>query len=175
MSNALLSPSNGNARLLGQYSRETEREKTENKREPQRTKDPKFKSLILHSLCQCCSLFFVSLTFTLCLSTRSCQWWCYRGLSRTWHGEFGHLLFTEASRASIEKNNQIILGWRYYNIYIYALTDAFIQSDLQCIQVIHVLSVCVFPGNRTHNLCAANAMLYHWATGTQSPLGINLL
>ncbi len=31
----------------------------------------------------------------------------------------------------------------------------------------HVLSVCVFPGNRTHNLCAANTMLYHWATGTQ--------
>ncbi len=37
------------------------------------------------------------------------------------------------------------------------LADAFIQSDLQCIQVIHFL--CVFPGNRTHNLCAANAML----------------
>ncbi len=32
------------------------------------------------------------------------------------------------------------------------LADAFIQSDLQCIQVIHVLSLCVFPGNRTHNL-----------------------
>ncbi len=30
-----------------------------------------------------------------------------------------------------------------------------------------VLSVCVFPGNRTHNLCAANVMLYHWATGTR--------
>ncbi len=29
------------------------------------------------------------------------------------------------------------------------LADAFIQLDLQCIQVIH----CVFPGNRTHNLC----------------------
>ncbi len=29
------------------------------------------------------------------------------------------------------------------------------------------LSVHAFPGNRTHNLCAANAMLYHWATGTQ--------
>ncbi len=29
------------------------------------------------------------------------------------------------------------------------------------------LSVCVFPGNWTHDLfCAANAMLYHWATGT---------
>ncbi len=46
------------------------------------------------------------------------------------------------------------------------LADAFIQSDLQCIQVIHFfLSVRVFPGNRTHNLCAANTMLYHWATG----------
>ncbi len=46
------------------------------------------------------------------------------------------------------------------------LSDAFIQSNLQSIQVIHLLSVHVFPGNRTHNLCAANAMLYHWATGT---------
>ncbi len=27
------------------------------------------------------------------------------------------------------------------------LADAFIQSDLQCIQVIHILSVCVFPRN----------------------------
>ncbi len=44
------------------------------------------------------------------------------------------------------------------------LADAFIQSDLQCIQVIHLLSVHVFPGNWTHNLCAADAMLYHWAT-----------
>ncbi len=49
--------------------------------------------------------------------------------------------------------------------YMY-LADAFIQSDLQCIQAIHFLSVHVFPGNRTHNLCVANAMLYHWATGT---------
>ncbi len=38
------------------------------------------------------------------------------------------------------------------------LLDAFIQSDLQCIQAIHFfLSVCVFPGNWTHNLCAAKA------------------
>ncbi len=28
------------------------------------------------------------------------------------------------------------------------------------------LSVHVFPGNRTHKLCAANAMLYHWVTVT---------
>ncbi len=58
-----------------------------------------------------------------------------------------------------------------FHIIVYAfmhLADAFIQSDLQCIQVIHLLSVCVFPGNWTHNLCAANTMLYHWATGTCS-------
>ncbi len=42
------------------------------------------------------------------------------------------------------------------------LADAFIQSDLQSIQD----KKNVFPGNQTHNLCAANAMLYHWATGT---------
>ncbi len=46
------------------------------------------------------------------------------------------------------------------------LADAFIQRDLQCIQAIHLLSVCVFPGDWTHDLCAANAMLYHWATWT---------
>ncbi len=39
------------------------------------------------------------------------------------------------------------------------LADAFIQSDLQCIQAMHFLSVCVFPGNRIHNLYTANAML----------------
>ncbi len=41
--------------------------------------------------------------------------------------------------------------------------DAFIQSDSG---YTFLLSVSVFPGNWTHNLCAANAMLYHWATGT---------
>ncbi len=33
------------------------------------------------------------------------------------------------------------------------LADAFIQSDLQCIQAVQIiLSVSVFPGNQTHNL-----------------------
>ncbi len=32
------------------------------------------------------------------------------------------------------------------------LADAFIQSDLQCIRATHFLSLCVFPGNWTHNL-----------------------
>ncbi len=39
------------------------------------------------------------------------------------------------------------------------LADAFIQSNLQYIQVIHLYCQYVCPGNRTHNLCAANAML----------------
>ncbi len=33
------------------------------------------------------------------------------------------------------------------------------------IHVIHLYCQYVFPGNRTHNLCTANAMLHHWATG----------
>ncbi len=52
-------------------------------------------------------------------------------------------------------------------IYIYALSRCFYPKRL----TVHsgytfVLSVCVFPGNQTHNLCAVNAMLYHWATGS---------
>ncbi len=52
--------------------------------------------------------------------------------------------------------------WTIYIFFFYIfmhLADAFIQSDLQCIQAIHFLSVRVFPRNRTHNLCAANSML----------------
>ncbi len=43
------------------------------------------------------------------------------------------------------------------------LADAFIQSDLQCIQVtvFTILSALAFPGNRTHDLGVASAMLYH--------------
>ncbi len=43
------------------------------------------------------------------------------------------------------------------------LADAFIQSDLHCIQVtvLHFLSALAFPGNQTHDLGVASAMLYH--------------
>ncbi len=52
------------------------------------------------------------------------------------------------------------------SIYMFKhLADAFIQSDLQCIQAIHFLTVCVFPGIEPTTFCAAKAMLYHWATG----------
>ncbi len=48
------------------------------------------------------------------------------------------------------------------------LADAFIQSDLQCIQAIHFfffISMCSL-GIEPTTFCAANAMLYHWTTGT---------
>ncbi len=42
------------------------------------------------------------------------------------------------------------------------LADAFIQSDLHCIQVTvsTFVSGLAFPGNRTHDLGVASAMLY---------------
>ncbi len=61
-----------------------------------------------------------------------------------------------------------IVRWHTFTFTFMHLADAFIQSDLQYVRsgYTFVLSVHVFPGNRTHNLCAANAMLNHWATGT---------
>ncbi len=44
------------------------------------------------------------------------------------------------------------------------LADAFIQSDLQCIQVIHFCQCVCSLGIEPTTFCAANAMLYHWAT-----------
>ncbi len=43
------------------------------------------------------------------------------------------------------------------------LADAFIQSDLHCIQVtvFYILSALAFPMNRTHDIGVASAMLYH--------------
>ncbi len=83
-----------------------------------------------------------------------------------------NLKYIKVSLFEINSKKKITFS-RYYIfldvpvcIYIFTFTfmhlaDAFIQSDLQCIQVIHLLSVYVFPGNLTHDLCAANAMLYH--------------
>ncbi len=47
------------------------------------------------------------------------------------------------------------------------LADAFIQSDLHCIQVtvfFYILSALAFPGNRTHDLGVASACSTIWAT-----------
>ncbi len=45
------------------------------------------------------------------------------------------------------------------------LADAFIQSDLQCTQAIHFLHYVCSLGIEPTTFCAANTMLYHWATG----------
>ncbi len=49
--------------------------------------------------------------------------------------------------------------WKWLQFHLH-LADASIQSGLQCIQVIHFLSVYVFPGNWTHTLlcCWRNAL-----------------
>ncbi len=47
------------------------------------------------------------------------------------------------------------------------LADAFIQSKLQCIQAIYIFVSMYVPWELNPQFfCAANAMLYHWATGT---------
>ncbi len=45
------------------------------------------------------------------------------------------------------------------------LSDAFIQSDLYNSGYTFVLSVYVFPGNRTHNICVTNARGIRHARG----------
>ncbi len=51
------------------------------------------------------------------------------------------------------------------------LADAFIQSDLHCIQVtvFTFLSALAFHGNRTHDLGVANAMLYQLSYRKATP------
>ncbi len=46
-------------------------------------------------------------------------------------------------------------------IYIYAFSRRFYPKRLTGYTCFYQY---VFPGNRTHNLCAANTMLYRWAT-----------
>ncbi len=47
------------------------------------------------------------------------------------------------------------------------LADAFIQSNLQCIQVIHFCQYMCSLGIEPTTFCAANTMLYHWTTQEQ--------
>ncbi len=66
---------------------------------------------------------------------------------------------TKSTKKNHKNIYSIYLCYNTLLTFIYIYIYAFIQRDLQCIQVIHVLSVHVFTGNRTHNLCAAKAML----------------
>ncbi len=51
-------------------------------------------------------------------------------------------------------------------IYIYAFSRRFYLKRLQCIQAIHFCQYVCPLGIELTTFCAANAMLYHWATGT---------
>ncbi len=55
------------------------------------------------------------------------------------------------------------------------LPDAFIQSDLKWIQAIHFCQCVCSLGIEPTTFCAANAMLYHWATETQIHVDKNVL
>ncbi len=59
--------------------------------------------------------------------------------------EFNQALFTEL-----------------FSFYIYAFSRRFYPKRLTVHSGYTLFLVHVFPGNWTHNLCAANAMLYHW-------------
>ncbi len=58
-------------------------------------------------------------------------------------------------------------------IYIYAFSTCFYPKRLTVHSDYTFFCQYVFPGNRTHNLCATNAMLYHWATGTQANICVH--
>ncbi len=49
---------------------------------------------------------------------------------------------------------------QYLHLHLCILADAFIQSDLHFIQVSTFYQLLLFPGNRTHDLGIASAMLY---------------
>ncbi len=75
-------------------------------------------------------------------------------------------IMTHAYNSQRSSKTPILFNTNY--IYIYAFSGRFYPKRL----TVHsgytfFLSVHVFPGIRTHNLCAANTMLYHWATRTQ--------
>ncbi len=59
-----------------------------------------------------------------------------------------------------------IYMYAYIYLHLCILADAFIQSDLQCIQALHICQYVCSLGIEPTTFCAANAMLYHWATGT---------
>ncbi len=65
----------------------------------------------------------------------------------------------------LNPSSDLVESKKQFTFYIYQtlLSKATYSAFWLCI----CLSVCVFPGNWTHNLCTANALLYHWATGTQ--------
>ncbi len=65
--------------------------------------------------------------------------------------------FTDTQGSKYINNKLTVITFTFMH-----LADAFIQSDLHCIQVTvsTFSSALAFPGNRTHDLSVASAMLY---------------
>ncbi len=84
---------------------------------------------------------------------RSCEW--YQNNKLCWYPFFRVPRLT-AKCWLVDRESS--LAWDTFTFM--NLADAFIQSDLQSIQAIHLLSVCVFPVNWTHNLlhCKCSAL-----------------
>ncbi len=80
----------------------------------------------------------------------------------------GYLLFWGNTGKQLELKRLQFRNAADY-IYIYAFSRRFYPKRL-CRYIYSGYTFCfcqyVFPENQTHNLCAANVMLYHWATGT---------
>ncbi len=88
----------------------------------------------------------------------SLGYYTFLGKSR-WYPDSSFICFFFCALAAYLKR-QVLLG--ILILILMHLADAFIQSDLHCIQVtVLYLSALAFPGNRTHDLGVASAMLYH--------------
>ncbi len=77
---------------------------------------------------------------------------------------------SNAARLHLRLSRSSVMPWsRSGRIYPRTFTFmhlAFIQSDLQCIQAIHFFHYVCSLATEPTTCCNANAMLYHWATGT---------
>ncbi len=84
---------------------------------------------------------------------------CIRGLFNFKIG-YNKTFFTNFI-SNIGKKMKLLALHCIHSINFMHLADAFIQSDLQCIQAIHVFVSTCSLGIEPTTFCAANAMLYH--------------
>ncbi len=74
---------------------------------------------------------------------------------------FGTIFLDEmAQNLAVVRQRKSLINFLHLHFTFMHLADASIQSDLHCIQVTVFWSALAFPGNRTHDLGVASAMLY---------------
>ncbi len=77
---------------------------------------------------------------------------------------FQAALYIIFSVNKIKATTTTLLGYIFTFLHFYAFSRRFYPKRLTVHSGYTLFCQYVFPGNWTHNLCAANAMLYHWAT-----------